>query len=208
MIGTYLKLRFALLARLGRKMFPLRLIFGMVVVFVASRWLCPVPFFAPGYIAIHDAALLVICAGLLLRAWGAGAAGDHTRSESIKAPRLTTGGPFAFVRNPIYLGSILLGIGMSLLLSDPRAFLCTAIAFGVLFFTIVPAEEEFLAQQFGGEYLDYCKAVPRIFPRLKAWQGRSQSSFHWPAVRGEFGMLLLLALIYVVLIVEQQRFKA
>jgi protein-S-isoprenylcysteine O-methyltransferase Ste14 len=208
MIGDFLRERFALLAGLGRKMFPLRLVFGLIVVFAAMQWLSPVPFSAPGYLMLHASALLVIFAGLLLRAWGAGAAGDHTRGQAIEAPRLITGGPFAFVRNPIYLGSILLGIGMSMLLSDPRAFLCTAIAFCILFFTIVPAEEEFLAEQFGGEYRHYCKAVPRMLPRLNPWAARTTSKFHWPAVRGEFGMMLLLALIYAVLLFEQHRIKA
>ena len=183
-------------------MFPFRLPLGLAIAVLATAWIAPAPFFGHGHRTFHTLGLLVIFAGLALRAWGAGSAGFHTRSGQIEAPRLSTGGPFAHVRNPIYLGSILLGIGMSLLIGDPLAFLFTTIAFSMLYFGIVPAEEEFLRDQFGAEYLRYRDAVPRFIPLLQPWRGRTKRAFAWRAIRGELGILLVLVAIYVVLLLK------
>ena len=188
-------------------MFPLRLPIGLAITIAAAAWISPMPFFGPQHRAIHALALLVIFAGLALRAWGAGSAGFHTRSGRIEAPRLATAGPFAYVRNPIYLGSMLLGIGMSLLIGDPLAFVFTAIAFAILYFGIVPAEEEFLQNHFGAEYLRYREVVPRFIPHLRPWQGRTKETFQWKAVRGELGILMVLVAIYAGLLLKDHLAK-
>ena len=188
------------LSLLGRKIFPFRLAIGLAIATAAAAWIRPMPFFDSKHRAIHALALLVIFCGLALRAWGAGSAGFHTRSARIEAPRLATAGPFAYVRNPIYLGSILLGTGMSMLIGDPLAFVFTAIVFAILYFGIVPAEEEFLQRHFGAEYLRYREVIPRFIPRLRPWQGRTKSDFQWKAIRGELGILLVLVAIYAALI--------
>ena len=195
------------LSRLGRKMFPFRLAIGLAITVLATAWIAPAPFFGPRHRSVHTLGLLVIFAGLALRAWGAGSAGFHTRSGRIEAPRLATAGPFAHVRNPIYLGSILLGVGMSLLIGDPLAFLFTAIAFSMLYFGIVPAEEEYLQDHFGAEYLRYRDAVPRFIPLLHPWQGRTKRTFQWRAIRGELGILLVLVGIYACLLLKDHLLK-
>ena len=188
------------LSLIGRKMFPFRLAIGLAIAIAAASWLSPAPFFGPRHRAIHALALLVIFCGLALRAWGAGSAGFHTRTARIEAPRLATAGPFAYVRNPIYLGSILLGTGMSMLIGDPLAFILTAIVFAILYFGIVPAEEEFLQNHFGVEYVRYREVVPRFIPHLRPWPGRAKADFQWKATRGELGILLVLIAIYAALI--------
>jgi protein-S-isoprenylcysteine O-methyltransferase Ste14 len=193
------------LSVIGRKTFPFRLPIGLAVAVVAARWIHPIPFFSPEHRALHAFALMVICAGLALRAWGAGSAGFHTRTDQIEAPRLATAGPFAHLRNPIYLGSILIGAGMSLLIGDPWALVFASAAFALLFFGIVPAEEEFLHRQFGDEYRRYCEAVPRFIPRLTPWSGRARTRFHWKAVRGELWILGILLLIYAGLVLKGPR---
>ena len=106
----------------------------------------------------------LVALGLAIRMWAAACAGHHTRSGQIEAPRLITGGPYAFVRNPIYLGSLVLGLGMVGLLGDPWLLLPHALVFAVFFGMIVPAEEQFLAAQFGEEFARFCRAVPRAVP--------------------------------------------
>jgi protein-S-isoprenylcysteine O-methyltransferase Ste14 len=183
-------------------MFPFRLTIGLGIAIAAAAWINPMPFFGPRHRAIHAVALLVILGGLALRAWGAGSAGLHTRSGQIEAPRLATTGPFAYVRNPIYAGSILLGIGMSLLIGDPLAFVFTALAFAILYFGIVPAEEEFLRNRFGTEYRRYCEVVPRFIPHLRPWNPGTRGIFNWNAIRGEMGIVLVLVGIYVGLLLK------
>src|SRR5258708_729222 len=92
---------------------------------------------------------------------------------------------------------------MSMLITDPKALLFAAFAFGILYFTIVPAEEAFLLRKFGAGYLDYCEAVPRLIPRLTPWRGRTKTRFQWQAVRGEGNILLILVIIYAALLLEK-----
>src|SRR5437868_4581082 len=134
----------AILASLGNKIFGKRLYVGLAVALVGLEVLVPRPLFAGPYIVMHTLAVGCIAAGIALRAWGSGTAGAHTRSSTIEAARLVTGGPFAYVRNPIYLGTIFIGVGMSSLIGDPLAYVMTALAFALLYFGIIPAEEEHL----------------------------------------------------------------
>ncbi|MEA3210772.1 MAG: hypothetical protein QOE70_3829 [Chthoniobacter sp.] len=190
-------------SRIGQKIFGFRLFVGLAVALSALEWLCPKPFFSAPYRTLHTLALLVIGAGVALRAWAAGTAGLHTRSKRIEARTLTTGGPFAYVRNPIYLGTIGIGLGMSMLIGDPLAFLFSAIAFAILYVAIIPAEEDFLHGQFGSEYLAYCEVVPRLLPRLKPWGSGSKTPFQWRATLGELRIILIVATIYAMLWLEE-----
>jgi protein-S-isoprenylcysteine O-methyltransferase Ste14 len=198
-----LRISKSLLPELGRRIFPYRLPIGLVLTLVALEWIQPQPFFGEGLRAIHSMALVVIFSGLGLRAWAAGCAGNHTRLGRIEVRRLATGGPFAYLRNPIYAGSMVLGAGMSLLIGDMNAVLFSAAAFAILYFSIVPAEEEYLAARFGADYRLYQKSVPRFIPRLSPWQGRTEKPFQWREVRGEFHILLILVLIYSVILLEE-----
>jgi protein-S-isoprenylcysteine O-methyltransferase Ste14 len=190
------------LADIGRKIFPVRLAVGLLAVLAGLATLHPVPFFGFGYRIVHALALALISAGLALRAWGAGSAGKHTRSGIIEATQLSTGGAFAYVRNPIYLGSIAIGFGMSALIGDPIAYILTCAAFGFLYFSIVPAEEEFLSREFGEQYRAYKLAVPRLLPRFNAFPDAHKCPFIWKAVRGELLVVLLLTGIYCALLCE------
>ncbi|CEF48987.1 unnamed protein product [uncultured bacterium] len=191
------------IAKFARRLFQFRLLFGIVISVLALEWLSPTPFFDARYRMIHGIALLIIAAGLALRGWGSGVAGHHTRSTQIEAPTLVTAGPFAHVRNPIYAGSILIGVGMATLIGDLRAFLFAGAAFAILYLAIIPAEEDFLQRQFGEEYRRYKQAVPRLLPRLTPWNGRVERAFNWKAVIGELEILSLLVLIYGALLLEE-----
>jgi protein-S-isoprenylcysteine O-methyltransferase Ste14 len=158
-----------------------------------------VPFFAPGHRLFQSAAILFALGGLALRAWGGGCAGRHTRTGQIEAPQLVTGGPFAYLRNPIYLGTMCLGFGMAALIGDPKAYVLAALAFVFLYLGIVPAEEAFLRQQFGAAYTRYCAEVPRFLPRLRPWPGRMKQAFQWRAARDEITIALWAMGIYLAL---------
>jgi protein-S-isoprenylcysteine O-methyltransferase Ste14 len=105
---------------------------------------------------------LVALPGLALRAWASG----HLR----KNDALATGGPYAYTRNPLYLGSFIMGLGFTI--ASGRWFL--AIIFVALFLGIyVPVmrvESATLTQLFGKKYRRYAEAVPLFFPRPWAHQ--------------------------------------
>jgi len=183
----------------GRRIFGRRLFVGLAGALVGIELLVPVPFFAPGHRISQSVAILFALSGLALRAWGSACAGKHTRTAQIEAPRLITDGPFAYVRNPIYAGTMCLGFGMAALIGDPKAYVLAAIAFLFLYLGIVPAEEAFLRQQFGSAYAHYCAEVPRFLPRFRPWPGRVKQSLHWRAATGELFIALWATGIYLAL---------
>ena len=200
---TFPRLAARKLAAYGARIFAFRLVVGLVVAAIGIELLVPTPPFAVGYRALHICGVLLIVIGLTVRAWGAASAGSHTRSASIEAPQLVTDGAFAYVRNPIYAGSILLGIGMSCLIGDPLAFILTAATFVLLYFGIIPAEEKFLQNEFGTQYDAYCAAVPRLIPRLRPWTQGGGRAFRWRAARGELFIAAILVSIYAALWFEE-----
>jgi protein-S-isoprenylcysteine O-methyltransferase Ste14 len=172
---------------------------GLVAVFLAAFVVKPRNVFGEWQIAGEAACILLILAGLSLRAWASGNAGQHTRRATIEAPQLVTGGPFAYVRNPIYLASIILGLGMVGLLGDPWMLALYVGVFVFLYTAIVPAEEQFLTGQFPEEYARYRAHVPRLLPRLSRWPGATETHFDRQALVSEALLGLMLIGIYAFL---------
>ena len=82
-----------------------------------------------------------------------------------KNRELTVTGPYAYTRNPLYLGSALIAAGFALaLLSWPVAMLL-AVGFAAIYLPVIAAEERFLRAAFP-EFDSYCRRVPRFIPRL------------------------------------------
>lgn len=104
--------------------------------------------------------------GLLIRA----AASGHVR----KNEQLTTTGPYAYTRNPLYFGSLIIALGFVIV---SRSWIVAAIAIALFFAIYVPVirgEEDFLRAQFA-EFADYSQHVPRLLPRLAPYRGTSGS---------------------------------
>ncbi|HDH07705.1 MAG TPA: isoprenylcysteine carboxylmethyltransferase family protein, partial [Candidatus Moranbacteria bacterium] len=81
---------------------------------------------------------------------------------------LIVSGPFAYVRNPLYIGNMLLylGIGIMSLALFPYLQIAAVIFFAIQYYFIVIEEEKFLNDKFGDAYDEYVKNVPRFFMRL------------------------------------------
>lgn len=186
----------ATLARFGQIVFPRRLWVGLAVVAIAALFVRPHAVFGPFQILGTIASLALILLGLAGRAWAAGCAGQHTRDARIDAPRLVTGGPYAYVRNPIYLASIVLGFGMVGLVGDPVLLLLHLGVCILLYAGIIPAEEKFLRGRFGQAYLDYTEQVPRMWPRLRPWEKAEPVAFDPRTWFDQFKLALILAGIY------------
>jgi protein-S-isoprenylcysteine O-methyltransferase Ste14 len=103
--------------------------------------------------------LVLVLPGLWLRGYAAG---------YVKKNReLTQTGPYAYTRNPLYLGSMLIAAGFAVaLLSWPVAVVLAA-GFAVIYVPVIAGEERFLRSTFP-DFEDYCKRVPRLIPRLAA----------------------------------------
>ena len=96
--------------------------------------------------------------GLLVRAWSAG----HIRKNA----QLATSGPYAFTRNPLYLGSFLLGVGFTVASGQPLLGLLFAALFLGIYLPVMRVEAATLAELFGEDYARYARAVPLFIPRL------------------------------------------
>jgi protein-S-isoprenylcysteine O-methyltransferase Ste14 len=109
----------------------------------------------PATLAVGAAAAF---AGLLLRAWAAG--------HIVKNDRLATDGPYAYTRNPLYLGSFLIAAGFGL--AGHWAFLpFVGVFFALIYLPTMQRERDQLAQRYGADYAAYAAAVPMFLPRLK-----------------------------------------
>jgi protein-S-isoprenylcysteine O-methyltransferase Ste14 len=111
-------------------------------------------------------AVVSLILGELTRIWATSHAGKHTRSRRIKAEQLVTSGPYAYIRNPIYMGNFFIGLGM-VLIAEAFALLPVFVAFFALQYrAIVATEENFLNERFGAAYDRYRGAVPRWIPKF------------------------------------------
>ena len=109
--------------------------------------------------------------GEALRCWAVGYSGATTRSDRVEAPKLVTAGPYAYVRNPLYLGNFITAAGFTLAFTGRNSFFGrAALAFAALgsiaavYSMIIPHEEQFLQREFGDEFTAYCDRVPPIVP--------------------------------------------
>lgn len=103
----------------------------------------------------------IVLPGLLIRALASG----HVR----KNDSLTTSGPYAFTRNPLYLGSLLIGIGFAVAARSWWIVAALLVMFFAIYVPVICDEEVFLRQKFP-EFEDYARHVPRLLPRPTAYR--------------------------------------
>ena len=136
---------------------PLGFIFGLLFLYFAD-------------LEIRSAAVGIVMSlmGVWMRAWAAG----HIR----KNQELAVAGPYAYTRNPLYLGSLLMGLGLSIGGGQwwfPVAFL---VLFLGIYIPVMRIEAEDLAEIFGGKFREYAENVPLLIPRPSPW-GQSDEKF-------------------------------
>ncbi len=122
--------------------------------------------------------------GQLIRIWASG----HIE----KTHTLATGGPYAHTRNPLYVGSVLMALGLLVAAGHPIS-VTAGLAYLVVFYPVIIREEaKFLRGKFPSEYHDWAKHVPLFFPRLspggpresKFQTARLMANREWRSVLG------------------------
>jgi len=140
----------------------------------------------------------LVLTGLLLRVW---AAGHLERNRE-----LTTSGPYAYIRDPLYVGRLLLLCGLGVMGHNWPAYALFAAALAVFFLDYMPRkvrkETARLEKRHGERYLDYRRQVRSLIPRLTPYPNRSnkrwQPALFWRENREQWlalAMLLVLALM-------------
>ena len=117
---------------------------------------------------------LVALPGLALRAWATG----HLR----KNDALATTGPYAYTRNPLYLGSFVIGLGFTIAAGRVILGLVSAVLFLGIYVPVMRVEAKTLDDLFGQDYQDYAAAVPLFLPRVTAHKTRAAATKFDPAL--------------------------
>ncbi len=154
----------------------------------------------PGFVAIGG---LLVAGGELLRMWGVRHIGSISRTRSGRLGPLIDEGPFAYVRNPLYLGNIALWVGFAVGAGLVWMAPVLVVILGVEYHAIVRWEEGLLAARLGDDYLDYMTRVPRWIPTRRGVASRAGASapaFSWSeTVFSERGTLIAIVVGTVLL---------
>jgi protein-S-isoprenylcysteine O-methyltransferase Ste14 len=171
---------------------------------VARRMRVPLGFaFAIGYIWLARPTRtslvvggLLLLPGLLLRALASG----HVQKDK----QLTTSGPYAYTRNPLYLGSLIMAAGFAIAARNWWIVAAMFAMFTAIYVPVIAGEESFLRHTFP-EYDDYARHVPRMFPRLTRY-GNQQAAYsserYWKhrEYQAALGCAALLAVLVIKLV--------
>lgn len=141
--------------------------------------------------------LVLVVPGIALRSYASG----YVKKNA----ELAVTGPYAYTRNPLYLGSMLIAFGFALAARSLWTAIALAILFAAIYWPVIVAEEEYLRAHFAG-YDDYALRVPRLVPRLGSAPSRfpvePDGGFSFALYRKhrEYNSFLGSLLIYVALI--------
>ena len=146
----------------------------------------------PSWRSIGLGAVLIV-PGLLIRALASG----HVR----KNEALATSGPYAYTRNPLYLGSVLIGVGFAIASRNWWVGIALVVMFVAIYVPVIRSEEKFLREKFPG-FEEYARRVPRMLPRivparLEGERGRFSFQLYmkhreWNALLGALAMIAAL----------------
>ena len=152
---------------------------------------------------------LVSTLGMGVRAWTVGTAPARTsgRNQGRQiADQLNTTGPYSIVRNPLYVGNALMWAGVVLYARTPWLALAVGCAFWLVYRRIICAEEEFLRERFGGEFVAWASATPSFVPRPRSYRPALLPFSLRNVLRREYSGLFALVILFTAEVLEWLRF--
>jgi protein-S-isoprenylcysteine O-methyltransferase Ste14 len=147
---------------------------------------------------------IVVAPGLVIRALASG----HVR----KNESLATSGPYAYTRNPLYLGSLLIGLGFAVAARSWWVGVALVVMFFAIYLPVIRDEEAFLRRTFP-EFDEYARRVPRMLPRITraaSASGEGPAGFSWDLYlkHREYNALLGTLAMMAGLIVKMTFFRS
>ena len=132
--------------------------------------------------------------GLAIRGWASG----HIR----KVEKLAVSGPYGYTRNPLYLGSFLLGAGFTIAGGVWWLPIVFAVSYLGIYLPVMRVEEEDLTRIFGADFGEYKVAVPLFLPRLTVWKKTdvkfdSDLYLRYREYRAAIGMAVAMGLLLI-----------
>jgi protein-S-isoprenylcysteine O-methyltransferase Ste14 len=139
--------------------------------------------------------LPIAAAGAALRAYASGYVNKNAQ--------LSTTGPYAHTRNPLYLGSLILSLGLMLAARSWLLLVCFVLLFSVIYIPTILSEEEWLRANFT-MYAVYAHSVPRLLPRITPAKFGGNGAFSTALYlkHREYNSLIGAAAIYAVLVLK------
>jgi len=151
---------------------------------------------------------ILIIIGEFFRLWGVSYAGSETRTTgNVGGTFLVVSGAYAFVRNPLYLGNMLiyLGVGIMSMALFPYLLIIAILFFFLQYTIIIKEEETFLQSKYGKSYENYREVVPKLIPSLKRYQNQNldQPAFNFNAgLSSEKRTLQAITIIILIVIIR------
>jgi protein-S-isoprenylcysteine O-methyltransferase Ste14 len=163
---------------------PLGFLFAAVFLFFARP--TPLTLLIGGLISVF---------GLLIRAWASG----HIR----KNQTLAISGPYAYTRNPLYVGSFVMGLGFTIAAGVWWLAILFAVLFLGIYLPVMRVEAKELTEIFGDSFAKYAREVPLFIPRLSKYRDENSSSkkfemelyWRYREYQAGFGVALALAIL-------------
>jgi protein-S-isoprenylcysteine O-methyltransferase Ste14 len=154
----------------------------------------------PGFLFVS---LALTVGGELYRFRAVGVAGKRTRTRGRKVKELVTAGPFAYVRNPLYIGNFILTYGLVILSGIEWLLWAFPAIFFLQYSAIVSWEEHILTTTFGEKYSRYRRHVRRWVPSLSAYDSASRHRFSFStAWESESNSLRAVLIIFTVILAK------
>jgi protein-S-isoprenylcysteine O-methyltransferase Ste14 len=177
-----------------------------------NRSYAPIPFLIIMVIFAKPALMTLIIGiaiaflGETIRFWGVGYIGPESRvTGGVGGSKLMISGPYSMVRNPLYIGNILIycGIGVASNALFPYLLAAAFVYFVFQYYMIVLDEEKYLLNTFKDSFVDYRKHVGRFFPKFKKYESPEKISYKFDfmtALRSERRTLQGFSITLIVII--------
>lgn len=129
--------------------------------------------------AVLVAGIVLALAAAVVRTWAASYLGSSTvQSAAIHGDSVVAAGPYRYVRNPLYLGIILLALALGLLM-PPSGAIFTVVLIVLFQLRLIVLEQRFLSDKLGEPYRVYLTKVPELVPALRPRVAASELRPQW-----------------------------
>lgn len=152
---------------------------------------------------------LIAMAGESIRIWAVGFSGVTTRKSELEAPLLVTAGPYAMVRNPLYVGNLITWVGFSIAAAGAAPLWAKVVIIGsmilsyaIIYGNIIPLEEQFLEKQFGEPFREYLKHVPQMWPQMKPYDKQNGKWDSGVILKAESQTIIMLLISGAILVLK------